>query len=96
MATANRQKAVQGELIPRTPVSPSGNALEDIRRRLPGSWAGMSAVAVACDVSVSLVDDWRLQGLVQWMDLGCAERPYYRIYIPSLLDFLKTRIGGRP
>jgi hypothetical protein len=73
-----------------------GRWLEDVRGRLPPTWARVSSVALALDVSSATVRGWVEAGYVVAVDYAVRpERAAWNIYVPSVLEFLKTRQGGK-
>jgi hypothetical protein len=70
--------------------------LEDIKSRLPATWAKVSLVALTLDISSATVRAWVEQGLVIAVDYAARqERAAWTIYVPSLLEFLRKRQGGK-
>jgi hypothetical protein len=70
--------------------------LEEVRGRLPQTWAKVSTVALALDLSSATVRGWVEAGYVIAVDYAVRrERAAWNIYVPSVLDFLKTRQGGK-
>ena len=70
--------------------------LADIRARLPTTWARVSTVALACDVSSSTVRMWVETRQVVAVDYAARpERAAWNLYVPSVLEFLAAREGGR-
>jgi hypothetical protein len=58
-------------------------------------FAPVSFVAGACNVSVTLVlDGWIQEGLIEATNVGSKDRPYYQVYVPSVLRFYESRLVG--
>jgi hypothetical protein len=85
--------AVQLDLIP---PEPPKNILETIDAKLPRrDWISVSDVAIAANVSVTLVYAWIDEGLVQSVNVG-ATKSYHRIFRPSVIKFYQSRLGIQP
>lgn len=70
--------------------------LADIRARLPTTWARVSTVALACDVSSTTVRAWVETRQIIAVDYAAREeRAAWNIYVPSVIAFLASREGGR-
>lgn len=70
--------------------------LEEIKGRLPPTWARVSTVAIALDVSSATVRGWCEAGCVIAVDYAArSERAAWNIYVPSVIEFLRSRQGGR-
>jgi hypothetical protein len=70
--------------------------LEEVKGRLPPTWAKVSTVALALDLSSATVRGWVEAGYVIAVDYAVRrERAAWSIYVPSVLEFLKTRQGGK-
>jgi hypothetical protein len=73
-----------------------GRWLEDVKTKLPPTWARVSTVAVALDVSSATVRGWVESGYVVAVDYAVRqERAAWNIYVPSVIEFLRTRQGGK-
>lgn len=73
-----------------------GRWLEEIKGRLPTTWARVSTVAIALDISSATVRAWVEQGLVVAVDYATRqERAAWNVYVPSVIEFLRTRQGGK-
>jgi hypothetical protein len=67
---------------------------EAIKRRLGArELARPSSIASACDVSKQMVLDWIDAGTVEAANLGTDDRPYYQVYVPSVLRHYARRLG---
>lgn len=70
--------------------------LNEVKARLPPTWARVSTVALALDVSSATVREWCEAGCVVAVDYAArAERAAWNIYVPSVIEFLRKRQGGR-
>jgi hypothetical protein len=79
---------VQAALPLPDPVEPSFTA--ELRKRLGHrAFVSVSLVASACDVSVMTVFSWIQSGVVEARNVSVAERPYYRIFAPSVIRFFE-------
>ena len=78
------------------PPEPPTTMLAALRVRLgTREFAPVSAIASACNVSVTLVlDGWIQEGLIEATNVGSKERPYYQVYVPSVLRFYESRLVG--
>jgi hypothetical protein len=83
----------QMDLFPR---EAPATMLDALRVRLgTREFAPVSQIAAACNVSVTLVlDGWIQEGLVEATNVGSKERPYYQVYVPSVLRFYERRLVG--
>ena len=52
----------------------------------------VSAVAQACNVSVTTVYHWIEEGLVQAVNVGSGTKGYYQVFAPSVLEFYRKRL----
>lgn len=70
--------------------------LADLRGRLPATWAKVSDVALALDVSCTTVREWVAAQEIVAVDYAVrSARAAWTIYVPSVLDFVRKRTGGR-
>ena len=83
----------QRDLITR---DPPALMVDSIRERLGrAEYGSVSHVAAACNVGVKLVlDGWIQEGHIQAVNCGGKEKPYYRVYLPSVVEFWKRRMVG--
>jgi hypothetical protein len=83
-------------LAARPAVQPDQRWLDDIRARLPSTWAKVSTVAIALDVSCATVRQLAESQDIIAVDYAArGERAAWNIYVPSVFEFLKKRQGGR-
>lgn len=76
--------------------APDQKWLEDIRGRLPTTWAKVSTVAIALDVSCATIRQLAESQSIVAVDYAArGERAAWNIYVPSVLEFLAKRQGGR-
>jgi hypothetical protein len=79
-------QGTQPDLL-KLPAAP--NMREFLRGRLPhNELLNVSDVAVACDVCVSKVYLWIDERMVDAIDIGTSQKPYWKIYRPSVLKLI--------
>lgn len=80
-------KAVQPDLVKMPAAPPSMR--DYLRGRVPhNELLNVSDVAIACDVCVSKVYLWIETRMVQSVDIGTENKPYWKIYRPSVLKLI--------
>lgn len=83
-------------LAAQTPAQVDQRWVEDIKGRLPTTWAKVSTVAIALDVSCATVRQLAESRQIVAVDYAArGERAAWNIYVPSVVDFLRKRQGGR-
>ena len=82
--------AAQSELG--LPADPSGTMVGQIRTQFGSrSFVSVSDVAAAVNVSCRTVLAWREAGLIEGINVGSGDKPYFRISGPSVLRFSEKR-----
>jgi len=90
MARLAERLAGQGELP--MPAAPTPGMLARVRGQFSHrGFVAVSEVAAACNVGCRLVLAWREEGLIEGVNVGSSSKPYYRIYAPSVVQFLEKR-----
>jgi hypothetical protein len=91
-------KPSQPELVKMPAAPPSMR--DYLRGRLPAKeLLNVIDVALACDVCVSKVYLWIDEKMVQAVDIGTTQKPYWKIYRPSvikLIDQLTAELQEQP
>lgn len=54
-------------------------------------FVSVSEVAAACNLSGRTVLAWREEGLIDGINVGARDKPYYRIFAPSVVLFFEKR-----
>lgn len=63
-----------------------------LRRQLSGlGFVSVSEVATVCNVSCHLVLSWLKAGQIEGANISSSEKPYFRIYAPSVVKFIEKR-----
>lgn len=76
------------EIAPRTAQTMVGQIRTQFAHR---GFVSVSEVAIACNISCRTVLAWLQQGLVEGLNVGSKEKPYYRIFAPSVVGFFEKR-----
>lgn len=92
--TIARPEAVQANSVVQSalPIAEpmEGTFQGELKKRLGHrAFVSVSLVASACDVSVMTVFSWIQAGVIDARNVSVADRPYYRIYAPSVIKFLE-------
>jgi hypothetical protein len=66
--------------------------MDELRKRLGSkAFVNVPFVAEACSVSVTTVKTWIDSGAIEARNLSVSDKPFYRIYAPSVLAFYERR-----
>ena len=82
-------------LAAQQPRPPDQKWIEDIKARLPTTWAKVSTVAVALDVSCQTIRELAESEQIIGIDYCTGDSARWLIYVPSVFEFLLRRQGGR-
>jgi hypothetical protein len=84
------------ELRLRAPAEADQRWIEEVKARLPSTWAKVSTVAIALDVSAATIRELAEAQEIVAVDYAArGERAAWNIYVPSVFEFLRRRQGGR-
>lgn len=74
------------------PDDPGGTMVSQIRTQFGSrSFVSVSDVAAAINVSCRTVLAWREAGLIEGINVGSGDKPYFRISGPSVVRFFEKR-----
>jgi len=51
-------------------------------------------VAAACNISVQTVRNWIDAELVEAVNVGSGDRPFWKVYRPSVLRHMERKVNG--
>lgn len=68
--------------------------LAAVRQRLGGrEVVRPSDVSAACNVSIAMVYAWMEEGLIESTNVSAGSKPYYQVFVPSVIRFYAQRLG---
>jgi len=84
----------QLDLIPREVPK---TLLASLEAKLPQrEHISVSDVAIAANVSVTLVYAWIEEGLIEAVNIGTGGKNFWKVYRPSVVAFYRKRLGMEP
>jgi hypothetical protein len=94
--TTTAKAVIQNELrIAKQPAGDEPDWIKDIRGRLPTTWARTVTVAIALDLSCLTILELCEAEEIVGIDYSKGEKSAWLIYVPSVIEFLRRRQGGR-
>ncbi|HRZ55998.1 MAG TPA: helix-turn-helix domain-containing protein [Candidatus Paceibacterota bacterium] len=83
---------VQKDLLPRE--APE-KVMAFFQARLPhNELLSVVDVAAACNISVQTVRNWIDAELVEAVNVGSGDRPFWKVYRPSVLRHMERKVNG--